>query len=465
MQIPVMNGVYTNYSSDFRTSYPVNLIPVPKENGISNGYLRPAEGIDQFSTISGLDRGGINWNGACYRVCGSELVKVNSDGSIVVIGDVGFGGQCSFDYSFDYLAINSGTRLYLYDGVTLSQVVDSDLGQVVDVVFVDGYFMTTDGNFLIVNELNDPFQINALKYGSAEIDPDPVVALHKVSNEIFAIGRYTIEVFDNVGGELFPFQRIEGAMIPKGAIGTHACCKFLDVVAFVGGGRNEPVAIYLGVNGQAQKISTREIDQILHSYSESVLSSALLESRTVDGHQWLYLHLPDQTIVYDHAASQATQNPVWFFLSSGIQKSQYHAKNHVWCYDKWIVGHATENKLGVLTNQHADHFGDVVGWEFGTMILYNESRSVLFHQLELICLTGHVELSKNPTISTEYSVDGELWSNPKFIRTGLIGNRVKRLVWLQQGHMNHWRIQRFKGTSESRLTIARLEAILEPLAV
>jgi hypothetical protein len=101
-------------------------------------------------------------------------------------------------------------------GSTLVQVTDPDLGVVLDVVWVDGYFMTTDGEFLVVTELVDPTQVNPLKYGSSEVDPDPVVALLKLRNEVYALNRNTIEVFDNVGGLLFPFQRIDGAQIQKG---------------------------------------------------------------------------------------------------------------------------------------------------------------------------------------------------------------------------------------------------------
>ena len=45
MQIPILNGIYTDNDSDFRTSYPRNMIPVPKAQGMSAGYLRPADGI------------------------------------------------------------------------------------------------------------------------------------------------------------------------------------------------------------------------------------------------------------------------------------------------------------------------------------------------------------------------------------------------------------------------------------
>ena len=150
MQIPVLNGIYTDEAPDFRTSYPRNLVPVPKEQGISKGYLRPADGIVQFGTGPGVDRGGIEWNGICYRVMGVYLVRINADGSVDTIGTVEGSDQVSFDYSFDYLSVASNNKLWLYDGTTLAQVTDADLGTVIDQVLVDGYFMTTDGEFLIL---------------------------------------------------------------------------------------------------------------------------------------------------------------------------------------------------------------------------------------------------------------------------------------------------------------------------
>ena len=88
----------------------------------------------------------------------------------------------------------------------------------------------------------------------------------------------------------------------------------------------------------------------------------------------------------------------------------------------------------------------------------------IFNELELVALTGRVALGKDPFISTSYSVDGLAWSQDRQIRVGGIGNTRKRLVWLQQGHMRHWRIQRFRGTSDAHLSFMRLEAQIEALA-
>jgi len=465
MQIPVLNGIYTNEASDFRTSYPRNLIPVPKQNGISNGYLRPADGVVSFATGLGVDRGGINWNGVCYRVSGTKLISIDASGAVTEIGDVGGTGQVSMDYSFDRLAIVSGGNLFYWDGTTFTQVVDPDLGYVISVKFVDGYFMLTDGEFLIITELTDPTQIDPLKYGSSEIDPDKVVSIKKIRNEPHAVNRYSIEAFDNIGGELFPFQRIEGAQITRGAISESAVCEFNDTLAFIGGKRNEPLAVWIGVNGSTTKISTREIDQILKEFTEDELLSSVIEPRIDDSHQFLYCHLPDRTLVYDAAGSSVVGQPVWFILTSGIgDTGQLQYRNIVWCYDKWIVGDVNSSRIGTLATETASHYGNKVSWEFGTTIIYNEGRGAIFHELELVCLSGRSELGIDDSISTEYSTDGETWSQPKYIKAGKQGERNKRLHWLQQGFMRNWRIQRFKGTSDSMLSIVRLEARLEPLA-
>jgi ATP-binding cassette subfamily F protein 3 len=89
------------------------------------------------------------------------------------------------------------------------------------------------------------------------------------------MNRYTIEVFDNTGSTGFPFQRISGAQIQKGTVGTFACCVYMDAIAFIGGGRNESPGIYVGANGNAQKISTREIEEVLQEYTEAELRTVL----------------------------------------------------------------------------------------------------------------------------------------------------------------------------------------------
>lgn len=465
MQIPIISGIFSDSSPEFRTSYPVNMVPIPKQQGISSGYLKPSDGIVQNGTGPGITRGGIERDGICYRVMGQDFVRVNNDGSFDTLGSVGGSGTVTMAYSFDLLAIASGGRLYYWDGATLTEVTDPDLGTVLDVLWVDGYFMTTDGENLVVTELNDPTAVDPLKYGSSEVDPDPIKAIVKLRNEVYAVNRYTIEVFSNVGGAGFPFQRISGAQVTRGAVGTHAATEFNETIAFVGGGKQESIGVFQAAGGSSAKISTREIDEILSGYSEAQLAEILVEARRDKANAILMIHTPGATLCYDAGASEALQQPVWYKLSSGVgYDNQYRARHHVWCYGQWLVGDAISANLGRLDRNTQSQWGETVTWEFGTPIVYNEAKGAIVHGLELVGLTGSGVLGNTAKVSVEYSDDGQVWSQPKYVSVDAQGSRASRLRWMKQGMLRQRRMFRFRGDSTGPVAVARLEADLEPLA-
>lgn len=469
MQIPILSGIYADSAADFRTSYPRNLEPVPKQTGISTGFLRPVDGIVAAATGPGVDRGAFVWNGVHYRVMGSKLVKVAADNTVTVLGDVGTGAQVTMDNGFDRLAIWSALSLFYWDGATLVKVTDPDLGNVIDGCWIGGYFMSTDGESLIVTELNSPTSVNPLKYGSSESDPDPILAVRELRGEAIAFNRYTIQAFQNVGGNNFPFQSIDGALVPKGVVGTHAVAEFAETYAFVGGGKNdgksEPPSVYLMGAGTAQRISTAEIDQLLMTYSDEQLSQLVLEAKNEKGHMQLLMHLPDVCWVYDLAASQVLGEPAWHSRDSGLgdKRETYRARNLVWVNQRWYGGDPTSTAIGYLTQSTMDHFGSKVAWEFSTPALYNESKGIILHSLELVATPGRILLGPEPTIYHSYSLDGETWSQKRSIKAGAQGQRGKRLQWRFQGKTHNYRIERFQGTSDARVPVARLEAVVGAL--
>lgn len=465
VQVPIISGIYADTSPDYRTAYPLNLVPIPKVTGVSEGYLRVADGIVSNGTGPGVVRGGIEWRGVCYRVMGTKLVSVAADGTVITIGDVGGTGTVSMTYGFDYLAIASSGELWLYDGSTLAQNVDPDLGVVLDVEWVDGYFMTTDGENLVVTELGDPFSVNPLKYGSSEVDPDPVVSVVRLRKEAYAINRHTIETFTNIGGNFFPFQVITGAQIYRGAVGTHAVTTFLDGLVFVGSGRNEAIAVYIAQGGGTQKISTREIDEILNGYSEAELADIFTEVKTDEGQQILYIHLPNRTLCFDGLGSQALGQPVWYILSSSVNGvGLYRGIHHVRAYGKWLVGDTNSADVGVLDKTVSTHWGDAIVWEFTTPIVYNEEKSVIIHALELQALNGAAIFGSLAFINHTYSDDGVNWSLPRRISLGSTGDRTKPIKWARLGMFRQQRMLRFSGDSNAPISIARLDAELEAMA-
>jgi hypothetical protein len=239
----------------------------------------------------------------------------------------------------------------------------------------------------------------------------------------------------------------------------------MDVVAFLGGGESEAPSVYLAANGQAQKIATPEIDMILADYTEAQLAGVFMDTRTERGQMLLQIRLPNKTLVYDGAASALAGKPVWFILSTSIDgDGAWDAFDCVWCYGRYNTGRVGSGVIGYLTGDVGTHWGATVGWEIVTPIVYNESRGAIMHDLELVGLPGHAALGADPVVSLEYSSDGVTWSQPKYISAGAPGARGKRMLWLQQSRMANWRAYRFRGTSDARLSVARLEARVEALA-
>lgn len=462
-QIPLLSGITASEKADFNLSYPVNLEPVAIDNGISKGYVRSAAGATVFATGPGIDRGGIVWNNTHYRVMGTKLVSVSATGTITVLGDVGGSGPVGLDYGFDRLAIRSETRLYYWDGTTLTQVTDPDLGQVIDFCWMDGYYVITDGVNIIVTQLSDPTQIDPLKYGSAESDPDMVVALLRLRNELKALGASTIETQNDAGGSGYPFASNPGATVPIGCVGPQAKCKFSETFAFVGAARNDAPSVWVEVPGSAQRISSRLIDDAIAAEVDQ--ASIQLERRVYRGEERLFLHLSDRSYCYLRNASEKTGESVWYELRSGLGLDQpYRLRNAVLYQGQWIVGDTQSGNLGILVEDDARHFGDDVGWRFDTQLLYNSTNSFIVHSLELVGLPGRHQTLPEPNALLSYTLDGQTYSIERANATGKPNQRRKRVVWNIHKRARNYMGFRFRGDSSALQGWAALEAEVEALS-
>ena len=222
----------------------------------------------------------------------------------------------------------------------------------------------------------------------------------------------------------------------------------------------------MAANGQSTKISTGEIDEILATFTETQLAESVMETVSERNHSQLWLRLSDRTLVFDFTASQALEEAVWYIMSSSVSTSlaKYRGTDVIWCYDNWQVGDPTSINYGILDRTISSHYGTTVSWEFSTKVVYNGSMGAVFNSLELVALTGRVIFGTSPVVSTSYSLDGRLWSQSSPRGVGMVGDRLKRIVWRRQGSMRSNRIQRFRGDSNAYISVSRLEAEVEPLA-
>ncbi len=153
-------------------------------------------------------------NGVPYFVIAGRLYSMAADFTLTFIGEIAGDTRVSMaDNGTQLLVLVPNGNGYIYNHVadTFAQITDSDFtanGNPQLVVYIDGFFcLTTDSKKFIVSALNDGLSYNALDFGTAESDPDEIVAPIVFKNQLFIGGSQTIEAFQNIGGADFPFQR------------------------------------------------------------------------------------------------------------------------------------------------------------------------------------------------------------------------------------------------------------------
>ncbi len=463
-QVNIVSGIYVR-GADYRQSYPVNYYPAVMQNGISKAYLRPTPGLVEFAPVPGNDRGGLEFQGELYRVSGSRLVKVSPNAVVTDLGYIPGSGRVSIARGFDrFCIVTAGRGFYYMPGSGLTEITDPNFALATDVVFLDGYFVFTDGDFIFPAELSDPTTFDPIKFGSAEIDSDPIQSLEVVRNELHAVGSTTVEIYQNVGGAGFPFQRVKGAVITKGSVGRYASIEVEDGLFFVGSGRDEAPSVYVGSAGSARRVSTDEIDKQLQAYTPQQLATVTIDSYSSEGCYFVLVNLPDKTLAFDIWASVAASLPLWHVrTAAGEGDAPWRCSQPVRVYGKWIGGDPTSGRLCEVLNTVATEYGDVVFREFSTPLSFIDGNGFIVHKMELYGIPAATDVVVNPKISIAVSRNGVEYSNERWVMSGKRGLHSFSPVWRKLGRADKTMAARFRVANDSLFTPSRLEVEVEQL--
>jgi hypothetical protein len=348
--VTLIKGDKIGIETDYRDALPVNAYAVNRPILGASGYMMLYPGLVSFGTGSGKDRGAIfnDRQNNHFRVSGNKLISVASDGTVTVLGTVTGTEQVAMPYSFNTQCVISNNRMFLYDTTNgFRQVLDEDLGNPIDCVWIDGYYFLTDGEYIYHTKAASESEIDPLSYATAEFMPDPSLGLAKTKDDkVIVFGRYTTEYFVNTATANFAFQRLETRAQKIGIVATHAKCESNGNFYITGGYKNGSVSIYLLGIGSATKVSTREIDKVIAQYTEPELVDMRMEARTEGDITFILVHLPNETLCFNETiASSLGKEVAWSILKSDIKGSDvYRAINGIndSRISKWIYG----DKLG-----------------------------------------------------------------------------------------------------------------------
>ena len=471
-QLPIANGFYVSDSLPISAQECTNWYPnVVQGVGLSQESLFGTDGIEQVATSGQIDeqnRGAYEMAGKPYFVNGNSLYRLDetvvdniASYSLHRIGEVtGTANVSMADNGTQLMVLVPGGNGYIYNHVTdtFQQITDTDFtanGAPQFVVFIDGYFLiTTDTKKFIISALNDGLSYSALDFGTAESDPDDIVAPVVYKNQLFISGGETFEAFQNVGGADFPFQRT-GLYLQKGCFAPYSLINAQDTFMWVGGGNNESPAIWALNGNSTTKISTTAIDSILTGLTETQVSGIYAWTYAQKGAYFIGFALPSTTLVYDMTTQRWHERKS---LVDGVLGG-LRVASVVKSYGKVFCGDILDGRVGILSPDVYTEYSGAIIRRVATQPFQNNMQSVFFPSLELTVESGvGNDAVADPQITLERSQDGKTWSDPISRSIGKIGEYSRRAIWRRNGRASRFELFRFTLSDAVKPVIIQLTA-------
>jgi hypothetical protein len=462
--LPIANGYYESDSLPISAQQCTNFYPnIAQAPALNQETLFGTPGLTQVASASDISncRGAHEMNGVPYFVIDGKLYSMSTSYALTDHGQIDGSGRVSMaDNGTQMLVLVPGGNGFIYNHVTdtFAQITDPDFtanGNPQQVVYIDGYFcLTTDSKKFIVSALNDGLSYNALDFGTAESDPDEIVAPIVFKNQLFIGGSQTIEAFQNIGGADFPFQRT-GLFLSKGISSPFSIQSIQDTFVFVGAGANESPAIWAFAGNEVQKISTTAIDKELSALTDAQISEIYSWAYAEKGAYFVGFALPGTTLVYDTISKR------WHERKSFVDGAlgAYRVTALVRAYNQIWAGDLVDGRVGLLDQETYTEYGEVIQRTIVTQPFQNNMESFVVPELELTVESGvGNSASIDPMVGLERSRDGKTWSDARYRKIGKVGEYDRRVIWNRNGRASRFELFRFTMSDPVKPVFIQLTA-------
>lgn len=439
----------------------VNLYLVGMETPSKAPFILDAvPGLTLFAELGAEIRGSLRADGRCFVVAGYTLYEVDANGAKTARGTLNTGqGPVSMAWGTTQLVIVDGVSGYVLTLATnaAAQIIDGDFYGSTTVAYLDGFFLFArpDSQQFFISAIDDASDIDGLDFASAESSPDGLVAVMVDHRQVLLFGEYTIEVWNNFGGD-FPFQRNNGASIEVGCMAAHSVRQIDNGVMFLGQDRNGSGIVYrLMDTQQAVRVSTQAVEQAL---SEGNLSEAVAYVYQERGLTFYAINAPGLSATWVYEVSTGTWHERCDLDGQG-QFTPLRVKHHVFAFGKHLMG-GDDGNLYEL---------DRTAYTFGATERVCERTSphtagpdlgmLSFGAFVLDATTGEAPQGVDPVVSLSWSNDGGAsFGNPVSRSLGKVGERFPRLTWRRLGIARN-RVWRLRFSDNAPFSIINAEVV------
>lgn len=474
MEIALPRGYYRHEVPKIVTQECENLYPVVQSNlTISEVQLLGRAGLNEETTAGGandINRGSWTLNGVPYAVQGEALYRIQetivsgiSVFSSIYLGQISGTERVSMaDNGTQLMILVPGGDGYVYSSSSgLQLITDASFtanGQPQYVVFIDGYFAcSTDSKTWIVSYINDGLTWSALDRGTAESDPDSVVAPIVYNNTIFMTGSITTEGFQNIGGTGFPFQR-NGIVLDKGCFAPLSLVKSNNRFFMVGGGKNETPSVWAYDGTEFVKVANSAIDYQLSLLTVEQIEDIYAFSWAVGSQFFIAFSTVNNTFVFNASTNMWHENSSYVYASGAYEKRPWRVSSIVQAYGHTFIFDNLSNIVGTMAHDSAYDYGIPIRFIFSIPPTINGTKSMRVPSIELTAVAEASSEVPDPVVGLEITEDFEVYRDTRIRAIGKVGERTKRTVWYKNGWFPKFLGMRFTFVDAITPKILRLDA-------
>lgn len=389
------------------------------ENPLSvSGYsyiARPT--LESFANIPGQTVRGIwyqsiNGSTDVYVVAGTTLYRLSKLGEYTAVGIITGSGLCTFTSTTYNISIASDGALFIFDGAVVTPVAIPDDQYVGDVTSLDNYIIIgikNSNKFYWINPGDTT--IDPLSFTSAERNPDDIVTLTSVGDELWVLGQNTVEIFTDSGDANAPFIRIPGRVYQLGCEDKHSLVRTikdtLPCLIWVTPSKEVVLA-----QGTPAKISNVSVEELLKG-STRFTGWAFRTNK----HDFYVLNTDTVTLVYDISVN------LWYRWSSYLQDT-WKAASGLQITDSVYAVSDDSGEIYKLSSTPKDLEQDYLVCEVGGFVPNPTRNPIKCSSVSLSVNYGFSNsYTTDPLVEVRWSDDGgSTWSTYKQGALGKRGN-------------------------------------------
>jgi hypothetical protein len=443
VRIPFASRSYKSRVLPLDSEHLVNWFPeAAPQDAASQTVLLPTPGLAPFATTgAGVARGTGQMGGNLYSVCGSEVWKIDGNGTASRMNGAGLGGVAVAGGGQVIICANPtqlvicvpGIAGYICDGTTVTQITDANFlggdGPPSSCAFMDGYVIwgKRDTQRFYLSPLNQALTgYDATLFASAEGASDNIVRVFTDHRELWLFGDSSIEVWYNSGASPFPFERISGAFLERGLGSLFAVAKLDNSLFWLG---NDGI-VYRALNYSPERISDHAIEFLINK--SIPVPDAFIMTYTQEGHTFCVLTMPSvpATVAYD----VATQ--VWHKRES-FGFGLWRVASLELAFAKVIASDAFSGSLYQLSlDTYTDNGATIQRRAVAPPIHAAENRAFM-STFTLLLETGQglaAGQGSDPQLMLDWSDDGgRTWGLERWGSAGAVGAYRVRYSWNRMG--------------------------------